>query len=433
VIVAVLVAAFIATGSCGQATLEHWDEDALVAKVRASVVNRGTLLPDSYDWPSVSYWIALAALVPDITAGPPPTRGSISAVEGYLVEALDSPAYRLRVRRAFLVVSSLSTVWVYLTVIALGRGGWIALLGAALVATSWEIAYHARWPAPDGPMMQWAALSLFGAACALRRDDHPGRGGSNSRTNTMAWRLSAAAAGAAVGTKYSAWPLVVMLMAARARRRSAREVMEIGVVAVAAFLITTPGALFQPVQFLDGLQFQWSHYTTGHGQHSIAPGWPHLMAELHYLGTALWSPWMAPAIAVAVLAIPGAVDLARRQRPAAILVVGFPVAYVCYLAVHRVFVVRNLIVTAPFLAVLTAWGAAAWPRLDSPQERESSCGSSLGCRDSGRRCVVGHGREKQSRCSVNGPRCRRSPTRGTALCNSVSRDSTRERSGGPTA
>jgi hypothetical protein len=208
-------------------------------------------------------------------------------------------------------------------------------------------------------MMQWAALSLLAAAYALRVEKDPPPDARRSKTSTIAWRVGAAAAGAAVGTKYSAWPLVVLLMAARARTHSARAAIEMGVVAVAAFLVTTPGAVFQPVQFADGLQFQWAHYTTGHGQHSIPAGLPHLFAELRYLFTALWSPWIGPAIALAVLAVPGAVDLARRQRAAAILVVGFPVAYVCYLAAHRVFVVRNLIVTAPFLAVLTAWGAAA--------------------------------------------------------------------------
>jgi hypothetical protein len=356
VLAVLLVAGFIATGSCGQATLEHWDEDALIAKVRASVVNRGTLLPDSYDWPSVSYWIALGALAPEAIGGPAPVRGSIHSLEAHLVHALDTTAYRLRVRRFFLVISSLTIVWVYLTGLVLGRGAWTALFGAALVATSWEVAYHARWAAPDGPLMQWAALSLLGAAFALRYDETRPPNGERD-TSRWAWRFSAVAAGAAVGTKYNAWPLVVALMVARGRGRPTRVAIEVGVVAVGAFLVTTPGAFFQPVQFVSGLQHVWTHYTTADGQHAVGAGIPHLLAELRYLGTALWSPWAALAVPLAALAIPGAVDLVRRRPRAGIVIVGFPLGYLCYFAAHRLFIARNVLITAPFIAVLVAWGA----------------------------------------------------------------------------
>jgi 4-amino-4-deoxy-L-arabinose transferase-like glycosyltransferase len=100
-------------------------------------------------------------------------------------------AYLLRVRTVFLLITSLSVLWVYLIVLH-WRGSWVeALLASAFLALSWEVAYHLRWIAADGILMQFGALTfLFTLRASLKR-------------HGRLWlQLAAAAAGLACGTKY---------------------------------------------------------------------------------------------------------------------------------------------------------------------------------------------------------------------------------------
>src|SRR5205814_4464600 len=62
----------------------------------------------------------------------------------HLLYTLDSHAYLLRLRAAYLLITSLTLVWVYLLVLQ-RCGLWVqALFAASLLGCSWEVAYHLR-------------------------------------------------------------------------------------------------------------------------------------------------------------------------------------------------------------------------------------------------------------------------------------------------
>jgi len=66
----------------------------------------------------------------------------------------------------------------------------------------------------------------------------------------------------------------------------------------------------------------------------------------------------------------GAVDLWRRERKVAIVLAVFPVFYALYFSTQAMLIVRNLLVLAPFVALLSARGLACLARwLPRPELR----------------------------------------------------------------
>lgn len=328
----------LATGLRGVDFGVHWDEHRELAPI-ARMAESGTLLPGDYHYPSLSRYAGLAAAVPEILGDEPPA------------EALQTRAFRLRWRALFLVLSSLAVPWVYLAV--LGRRGSVpeALFAAGLLASSWEVAYHLRWTAPDGLLLQLGALTLAAALAATER-------------RSRAWaRLAAVAAGLACGAKYTgALLLVPALLAGWAGRPRGgpwlRPVLGSAGLFAAAYLLSTPGTLLEPGRFARDLAWEIQHYRGGHGSYTVAPGLEYWGLALEYLGLVLFARSPALALVPALLAAAGAVALVRRRPLAAAIAVGFPLLYLFYLGLHRVLIVRNLLPVAPFLALLAARGAA---------------------------------------------------------------------------
>jgi hypothetical protein len=343
----------------------HWDEDAMFQQVQRAATWPGTLLPGRYHYGSVSFWLMLSAAAPDAigvlrTPGREPAGAAIRALT-------TTDTYRLRARGVFLVVTAIGVATTAALALALGSGIVEAALAAALIATSWEVGYHARWVAPDGVVMTFAALSLAAAVGAL----------TAPAASSDRWlRIAAIAAGGALGTKYSAWPLLVTIamsawMSARDHSRSQmRRLALLLALAGGAFLITTPGAVLQPIVFAKGVWLEVAHYATEHGRHTVEAGPGHLWRMLVYTGGVLLSPYAVLAIAWTALAIAGAVDAWRRSRRQTIVLLAFPAVYLLEFTPQHVMIVRNLLVLAPVVAVLAARGAGAvWAWTSQPSFR----------------------------------------------------------------
>jgi hypothetical protein len=334
----------------------YWDDESMATKVELSLASPPTLLPYAYDYPSVTYWIALAGIAPEAVRDPK-LRYRIPDTSG-LVAFTKSDRYRLRLRAMFAILSSLALVWIAALSLAAGGTAWEAFGAAALAASSWELSYQLRWIAPDGLTMEFVALSVWLMLMAIR----------TPHIDARRWLLAAAAAvGVATGTKYSVWPLVIPLAAAAwtVNRTARRPLATVGWIigalafAVGCYLVTTPGSILQPTLFVAGLRYQVNHYATEHGVYTIARGARHLLRMLQYIAFVLPSPYAPIAAGCGLLAVVGAYDLARRARTTAFIAMAFPVFFVAYFSIQRVMIVRNLLVLAPFLAVLTARGARA--------------------------------------------------------------------------
>jgi len=326
----------------------HWDERPWQIGPVKHMVQAHTFLPGYYNYPSFDYWLNLLVLAPD-AAG---SRIAGDNLREHLLYTLDSHAYLLRLRAAYLLITSLTLVWVYLLVLQ-RCGLWVqALFAASLLGCSWEVAYHLRWVATDGMLMQFAALTVLLASYAVK-------------TGRESWLIAAAAvAGLACGTKYPGGLLVLPVALAAffgAATGSARDkavrLVKAGAVFALVCLATTPAAILQPAKFFSALLYETRHYATGHGGHTVGRGFEHAGRMLEYFSAVLFSPYLAIALPTFVLAVIGvSVAIARNWREGAVLLT-FPVSYVLYFSTQQAMVVRNLLAVVPFLAVAASQGA----------------------------------------------------------------------------
>jgi hypothetical protein len=297
---------------------------------------QGRFLPGWYNYPSLSYYVALATVLPDRIAAQAP-------------KAAITQSQIIRARVVFDLLSLLSVVWIYLTARRWSGSSGPSVAAAAFLGLSWEVAYHCRWTAPDTLMMQFAALTLL-AVCVSRDSERPGR-----------WLLAAAvAAGLGCGTKYPGGLLFVhpAIAAFLLRRQVPRRILiAVPLAFVLAILAATPALVVSPLAVLTDIRFEMSHYGSGaHGGYSIGPGLEHGVALLRYLCLAAMSPYRPIAFLAALGACFGAVQMLRTDRAWGIALVSFPVLYILYFALQRVMIVRNYVVLMPYLALFAAVG-----------------------------------------------------------------------------
>jgi hypothetical protein len=339
----------LAVGLLGLDFGRHWDEPKLLGEAAAAAAE-GRLLPESYNYPSLSFDLLRLAAAPEALG----LRGPAPVTEAWYVGA-----FRLRARAVFLVLTLASGLILFALGRALGLGDVGSVAAAALLLSSWEVGYHARWIAPDGLVMTLGLLAALAAALSRR-----GPGASR-------WRLvSAAAAGVACGAKYTgAVALLPALLAAsldagpgpagRARaRRLLAALAPLVAVFGATFLATTPGAVLEPVRFLWHVHFEAMHYGSwGHGGYTTAGPLVGARILAGYLAFESLSPFAPAGAAVGLLAAAGAVWLVRSSPSDAAVVLSAPLALGIVLSLQKAMLVRNALLVVPFVALCA--GAAA--------------------------------------------------------------------------
>lgn len=335
----------------------HWDEHLLLRSISQSIAT-GIPLPGTYRYPSLYFAIGLLSLIPDILryhlSRHPPELGG----QYFLWLTSQSPEFHLRLRLIFIAISALTPAWVYVLARSLKRGRAEALLASALVGFSWEAGYHMRWLATDALLMQFSALTLM---VLFQERSRP------ARESLLA---AAAAAGLAWGTKYQGVMLVlpVLLSAAldekgRLRRPPPWRLFG-GILGVSclAYLLTTPGTLLAPADFLRGVGIPFGssglYNKLGFGGYTVAPGPEHLLRMAAYFALAVSSRHELVSLFFFLMAGLGARALWREQRREALVLLCFPAAYLGLVSCLKMMIVRNLLAVFPFFALLSARGCA---------------------------------------------------------------------------
>jgi len=369
-LVAAILAVFIATGIVGRDFGRHWDEATMQTDPARDMVDSGILIPRDFIYPSLNLWFNLAAALPETIsslrggsseAQPRSLAGSTVAKKKFLA-VFDSPEYLLRLRALYVVLTSLVVVWVYGLARVWGGSPLEGVIAAAILGFSWEFSYHARWVAQDAVLTQFAALCLLLASVGRFRPEQRG------------WFVAAAVvAGLAAGMKYTAGLLIlpILIAAIQARppdaslRSSLKTLATLVLTAGLTYLATTPGTLLRPSAFRNGFLYNWKHYNQlGHGGYTVRPGLEHATRMVEYLGLTFFSPFPMIALALFSLSLLGVVALVRRHRMAAAVLLIFPAVYLLMFDRQKVMTVRNLLAVTPVLAVFAARGAATlWDRI----------------------------------------------------------------------
>lgn len=362
-----VIALFITTGLIGVNFGEHWDEYIQYNIVQCSL-NSGIFLPCAetpdlvadygkayYNYPSFIYLISLIAY---------------SLGYGIKHVILHSPTdlsldnFRMVARPLFLVISGLSGLWLYLSLV--DRNRWIAVVAASIQLLSWEFAYHSRWIAPDAIMAQFFALWLMALAKAQDADRN------RSRLNWITLAIISAALAAA--TKYTAvllLPITILFayltesQALRLAKPFFKYIAKLLALFFGIFIVITPGATLQPLEFIGDLTYELHHYASGHNKHygvavyDVTGGfWTFAGRLWEYLGLAITSYLPILSLALILTAGLGLAYLFKTDRKslAITIVVTFSVYFFLFSGRTVVFMVRNYLMFLPLLAFLIANG-----------------------------------------------------------------------------
>lgn len=330
----------------------HWDEYRIVNSV-IETFRTGRPFPGWYNYPSVSYDIVL-------TVGFFQKIKAVleNAPQSFIFNELNSNTFYLNVRAVFLFITLLSIIWTFILVKIWQGNNAMALFAAGVVAGSWELAYHARWIAPDGLLVQFGVLTILLTLISIKRSDK----------KSLSWLvLASISAGLTMGTKYYGGiyilPVAIgFIHYARSNGLKIKSIALHGILLsisfILAFLLTTPGALFEPTKFVEDIQLEVFHYQLGHFAHDVSPGFDHASRLLAYLGMVILSPYRQIALALSLLVFIGLYDM-RRDGIKALVFLCVPVFYLPYISMQHVMIVRNDLLLLPFLAILSTRGAAS--------------------------------------------------------------------------
>jgi 4-amino-4-deoxy-L-arabinose transferase-like glycosyltransferase len=339
VVVGALILDLVGIG-WGLPFLYHPDEPTNLMAVGHMVQNR-TLNHGQWQYPAFSFDIQ--ALVNAAAVGIGTAVGWVkSAADANHITMVVTGVGRLShpgmlvIGRVVCVIESVATVvavaWMAHLATPDRRAVWMAPLLVAILPISVGFAYYMT---PDPLSGLTSTLAVCGALWAYRRPS---------------WRTYAftgAMVGLAASSKYNCAivgiSLVVAHLCSGARSRWSRLAVAAGC-AVAAFLITTPYAIFDFHGLVQGLKFDETHYSTGHvGAQGDSPG-----ANLR---------WIFDSFGLFLLGLVG-LWWARARRE--ILIVGaFVVAYYVVLSSVTVRFERNLLPLVPALALLVVLGGLA--------------------------------------------------------------------------
>jgi len=123
------------------------------------------------------------------------------------------------------------------------------------------------------------------------------------------------------------------------------------------FIVSTPGAIIEPISFIKDIVYEINHYKSGHGGYTVDSITHHSWLMFNYFTFAIFSKYGLLAFVLFVFVCFGIYDLIlNEKRNIAIWFFMVPIFYLLYFANQKVMIVRNLLVLLPFLAILASRG-----------------------------------------------------------------------------
>jgi 4-amino-4-deoxy-L-arabinose transferase-like glycosyltransferase len=363
------VAAFFVNGVLGLDFGTHWDEWYHM-KIVSEAVQRMTLLPEAFSYGGPYFtlgypvivahqWNNVLAIIQELRIQPPSMDPSVFQSvrlfkEGTLA-LLGSAQYLLQVRTIFLGLTTLSVVWAFCAALRCWpRRYGVALAGAAFMAFSWELGYHARWLAIDAPLTQFCALELFLFCGAWK---------AAGDARAIRWFCAAAAAAGAVFAckmtgGFAFLPILLTPFVRPSHWTWWRRLRVAGLGTVIFILVSfavSPNYYLYPVQFL--------HIIRGGDYNSAGPTYPHYVTPLeHAARMLLWlvgavpSPFRPVAFAFSGIALIGFCSLLRRETRMTLCWLAFLVTFAVIFTRNHLLLVRNDLMFIPFPALCFAHG-----------------------------------------------------------------------------
>ena len=372
---------------------DHFDEYSYV-DIEKTMLERashgGALLPNWYLFPSLTFYLGLLPIVPEIVNDLVPlNRTKIDQFRSSLSKTIDARigssdyskyGYILETRLITIACYILSIFLIYLIVLRLCSDWKEATIAAAFFALSWEATYHFRMFTPDPIMVPFVLFTFYFLLSAPFQYSY-----------YRFLRLACISAGLACGAKYTAVFLGASIFCASAYLFFQREVedsprrgqskgfsydsprskstaplrnlgsflfmqIRLGAWVFLAYLLTTPGTLLEPATFLENLAYQeYTYRVTGGGGYSV---WL-LPDKLSIIGTyfsaSVFSHYVWISITASLLALVGIGFFLRRTYPALVLF-PFIICSFVMLVSYNIIYLRNFLFWIPLYAIFAARG-----------------------------------------------------------------------------
>lgn len=326
----------------------HWDEEKLIKSVQNSL-DDSIFLPRWYNYPSVSFDIAVLSIVPNKVGQTIFHQGTTP-----IISKIDKLPFHLQLRFTFFLLSIFSAIPVYIFIRQLLGNSWIALFAGITSISTWEFIYHARWIAPDCILALFISWSLMSQYQILR---------SENRSQYILWVvISAIFAGLCIGTKYTGGIVLIPLFIAVSRKPEKSKILLVslaGLISLLVFVFTTPGFYIEPFSFWDGVQHEIHHYSNGHRGYTVAAGGDHFSKLFFYLVVVFLSRNPILAIGASGLVGLGAIYLLRKYGNTSFWFLSLPILYILYMSSQKVMIVRNNQLLLPYFASLMGVGLFA--------------------------------------------------------------------------
>lgn len=236
------------------------------------------------------------------------------------------------------------------------------LVAAAFMAANSVHLVHSQLITTDVPATFFSALALFAIVRLMPLERSGGPSGAvvieQARLAPLGtYVIAGLAMGLAIGTKYNSALVLLPFLVAHAYvvaelpgvpgerlRRFFGGRMWAGLGAMAAaFLLTTPFAVFDLPNFLNDLASVVTHYRFGHAGHEGDDNW-RFYVDL-FLRTD-FAPTLLTLLGVALAFL--------RHRKADVLLLAFPMAFYFSMSSYRVNFERNMLPILPFTSILAA-------------------------------------------------------------------------------
>jgi 4-amino-4-deoxy-L-arabinose transferase-like glycosyltransferase len=332
--------------------LPDFVEEAIPFRRALDMVIRHDFDPHFFGYPGLAFQLQRALLVVERAVGQ--LAHAYGSLGDFLIRYEVDPSPMVTWARVPGVAADLMTLAAVWRIA--GRTGRLpAVLAAGLVALAPVLVRTATQIVPDGVM---TALVLWSLERLVSWREHGGQG---------RWLAAAALAGLAAGTKYPAVLLAVPLLHALVTAppgTRVRDGVRAAVVALGAFALTTPWALFRPRSFVSGAGFELTHAATGH---LGAGAWAGIGQAALLVGD------LGP-VALLLAAVGVGVALRGDRVTRTVVIAALPWVAVTLLA--RIAADRYRVPLAAMLALLAAYGAdALLARV--PAERRRAAGYAL--------------------------------------------------------
>ncbi len=363
----------------------HFDEGSYLGSTR-HMLQTGIFLPGWYGYPSLIFYLSLLPLVEEALDYIEDER-PIENLYDFLTYMVAEGDYITQLRHISMPWAALASLWLYIFVLRWRQNHFEALVAAALLGFSWEIAYHSRWFSPDPLMLGFTTLTLMGIGIAHR-----------SARPKFWLQAAAVAAGFATGSKYTGGVLLMPLFSAAwfhlkfgelknyfsfytYRKININSQWKPGSIATngktllvekvqevlwlyfqllfwfsLAYLITTPATILQPGTFFEALLSQRGVYSSpGANPYSVFTTGEHLQKMLTYFSSVVFSHYSPIALFFFGMMLIGLYALKQDKWLAGVLL-PIVIFYVWYFSTYRLMIIRNLLILVPFFAVIAAVG-----------------------------------------------------------------------------